>query len=197
MIPGLTAPGGNPFSRLSPFWPVKRQLASIMAHTLAARVAVGAAERRRTTTTTMTSITRPAAETSRTTVAGTTIDGGAAGSADWDVAVKELERAVAAYDALPYFEPEHWYLPLRHCLGEALLRRGEHARAADVFRRDLRSEHPRNRWALGGLRRAARGVADAVVGGVDARAAPEAALEAAPIRGGGGGEETACFEIFP
>jgi hypothetical protein len=52
--------------------------------------------------------------------------------------VTELELAVAACDALPYFEPEHWYLPLRHCLGEALLRAGEPARAAAAFRRDLR-----------------------------------------------------------
>ena len=29
------------------------------------------------------------------------------------------------------------------------------------------------------------------------RAAPDAALEMAPIRGGGGGVETACFEVFP
>jgi hypothetical protein len=45
------------------------------------------------------------------------------------------------------------------------------------------------------LRRAAGAVADAA--GADARAAPEAALEAVPIRGGGGGVETACFEVFP
>lgn len=58
-----------------------------------------------------------------------------------------------------------------------------------------REGHPRNRWALGGLRRAAGEMAKAA--GVDARAAPEAALEAAPIRGGGGGVETACYEVFP
>lgn len=58
-----------------------------------------------------------------------------------------------------------------------------------------RDGHPRNRWALGGLRRATEAVANAA--GVDARAAPDSALEAAPVGGGGGGEETACFEVYP
>jgi len=42
--------------------------------------------------------------------------------ADWSGAVRELEAAVAAYDLLPYIEPEHWYLPLRHCLAGAYTR---------------------------------------------------------------------------
>jgi hypothetical protein len=35
VIPGLSARGGAPFSKASPFCHVKRQLAGIMAHTLA------------------------------------------------------------------------------------------------------------------------------------------------------------------
>jgi hypothetical protein len=78
--------------------------------------------------------------TGTTGTAGTAGAVGATGGSarDWSGAVTELELAVAACDALPYFEPEHWYLPLRHCLGEALLRAGEPARAAAAFRRDLR-----------------------------------------------------------
>ena len=91
-----------------------------------------------------------------------------------NLAVKYLKLAVAEYDALPYFEPEHWYLPPRHCLGEALLRRGEYADAASVFREDLTSAHPRNPWALKGLRRASKVNSDED-----------------EIEGG-----TACFEVF-
>ena len=93
--------------------------------------------------------------------------------------VKELKSAVAEYDALPYFEPEHWYLPPRHCLGEALLRRGESAEAARVFREDLRFAHPSNRWALEGLRRA------------------EGRGRGQDGAGVTSGETTACHEVFP
>ena len=158
VVPGLTARGGNPFARSSPFWPAKQRLAAIMAHTLAARVAL--------------------------THSGSTQSGPrTVGSRDWRGAVNELELAVAVYDELPYFEPEHWYLPVRHCLGEALLRSGNPSRAAEVFRKDLADGHPRNPWALGGLKRA-----EAAMAAEAAKTESSAALEAVEA-------ETACHEI--
>jgi hypothetical protein len=131
-IPGLSTRGSNPFARTSPFWPVKRQLAAIMTHTLAARVAVGTVKRHSTEEASSAIVKTSSGR-------GAQSAGGIAQAArDWGTAVRELELAVAAYDALPYFEPEHWYLPVRHCLGEALLQGGEPARAVEEFQRDLR-----------------------------------------------------------
>ena len=39
-----------------------------------------------------------------------------------DMAKYHLQTAAKAYDQLPYFEPEHHYLPPRQCLGEFFLR---------------------------------------------------------------------------
>lgn len=62
-----------------------------------------------------------------------------------------LEQAVALDDALPYDEPWGWLVPVRHALGALLLEQGERERAAVVYHADLK-RHPRNLWALTGLR---------------------------------------------
>ena len=66
-----------------------------------------------------------------------------------------LQTAVKMYDKLPYFEPEHHYLPARQCLGEFYLRTGDWAGAFKQFARDLDEDHPQNPWSLRGLERAA------------------------------------------
>ena len=65
-----------------------------------------------------------------------------------------LQTAVKMYDKLPYFEPEHHYLPARQCLGEFYLRTGDFAGAYKQFARDLDDDHPQNPWSLRGLERA-------------------------------------------
>jgi tetratricopeptide (TPR) repeat protein len=84
-------------------------------------------------------------------------------------AVTLLEAAAATQDSFQYMEPEHFYTPIRHCLGAALLatsaasggggssdssqqeQRELLLQAERVFKRDL-LEHPRNVWALTGLK---------------------------------------------
>lgn len=81
--------------------------------------------------------------------------------------IAELERAVAAEDALPYMEPAYWPIPTRPTLAAALLRTGEAAKAETIFREDLK-RWPRNGYSLFGLEQALRAqgqtqAADAVV----------------------------------
>ena len=78
----------------------------------------------------------------------------------WVRAAGYLESAVAAQDALPFMEPEHFYLPTRLCLGEALVARGGARARASVFEEDLGAWHPGNPWAMGGVRRAREGAVD-------------------------------------
>ncbi len=68
----------------------------------------------------------------------------------WGQAVSELEKAVAAEDAIPYMEPAFWPVPTRPALGAMLLRANQPAQAAEVFRADL-ARFPRNGWGLQGL----------------------------------------------
>jgi hypothetical protein len=70
--------------------------------------------------------------------------------------IAELERAVAAEDALPYMEPTFWLVPVRPALGAALLSKGDATAAEKVFREDLK-RWPRNGWGLLGLERSLRG----------------------------------------
>lgn len=79
----------------------------------------------------------------------------AAAQGEQAAAIRELEAAVAAEDALPYMEPTFWPLPVRPTLGAALLRAGEAARAEAVFREDL-ARVPRNGWGLLGLEQSLR-----------------------------------------
>lgn len=83
--------------------------------------------------------------------------GGKVAVAQGDAAggVKELERAKALEDAMPYMEPAYWPIPVRPALGAALLAAGDPVRAEAVFREDL-ARWPRNGWGLLGLERSLR-----------------------------------------
>jgi len=61
-----------------------------------------------------------------------------------------LREAVKAEDALRYFEPPAWFLPVRHALGASLMRSGLYEEAEQVYREDLR-RLPENGWSLLGL----------------------------------------------
>jgi len=56
---------------------------------------------------------------------------------DLDGAITAFESAVNKEDALEYMEPPSWSLPMRHYLGDALLKAGRAAEAEQVFREDL------------------------------------------------------------
>lgn len=64
--------------------------------------------------------------------------------------IAKLQEAVRAEDALRYFEPPAWFLPVRHALGAALMRSGRYAEAEQVYREDLK-RLPGNGWSLFGL----------------------------------------------
>jgi tetratricopeptide (TPR) repeat protein len=70
-------------------------------------------------------------------------------------AVEILEKGVELEDGLVYDEPEPLNFSVRHWLGDALLEAGENARAAEVYRAELK-DHPHNGWSLFGLERALR-----------------------------------------
>jgi tetratricopeptide (TPR) repeat protein len=69
--------------------------------------------------------------------------------------VEQLEKAVAAQDAIPYMEPSFWPIPVRPALGAALIEAGNATRAEQVFREDLK-DRPRNGWGLFGLEQSLR-----------------------------------------
>jgi tetratricopeptide (TPR) repeat protein len=69
--------------------------------------------------------------------------------------IAQLERAVAAEDAIPYMEPSYWPIPVRPALGAALLQSGDAAKAEQVFREDVK-RWPRNGWGLQGLEQSLR-----------------------------------------
>jgi tetratricopeptide (TPR) repeat protein len=69
-----------------------------------------------------------------------------------DEAIGILTAAVKIEDGLGYDAPPTWHLPIRHLLGDALLRAGRAAEAERVYRQDL-VRHPENGWALQGLER--------------------------------------------
>jgi len=69
--------------------------------------------------------------------------------------IAALEKAVAMQDSLPYTEPPPWYFPVRHALGDALLRAGRTKDAEAVYRADLEKNRG-NGWALYGLAEALR-----------------------------------------
>jgi len=83
-----------------------------------------------------------------------------------------LRAAVKAEDALRYFEPPAWFLPVRHALGASLMRSGHYAEAEAVYREDLR-RLPENGWSLFGLAESLR-----VRGKMDEAAAVQARFEA-------------------
>jgi tetratricopeptide (TPR) repeat protein len=68
-------------------------------------------------------------------------------------AILFFTQATKNEDALVYTEPRDWLLPSRHYLGNALLKQGKAARAAVVFKEELR-DNPNNHWSLYGLYKA-------------------------------------------
>jgi len=87
---------------------------------------------------------------------------------DLDAGINHFREAATIEDAGLYFEPPKWYYPIRHSLGAALLKAGQHAEAEKVYREDLR-RFPENGWSLLGLAQALR--AQAARGGSAAHAA--------------------------
>lgn len=77
---------------------------------------------------------------------------------NYELAFKNLRRAVELDDALPYDEPPGWIIPARHALGALLLEQGHVEEAMQAYKADLGlddtlprpSQHPNNVWALHG-----------------------------------------------
>lgn len=69
--------------------------------------------------------------------------------------IEQLEKAVAAQDAIPYMEPSYWPISARLPLGAALLQSGDAAKAEQVFREEVK-RWPRNGWGLFGLEQSLR-----------------------------------------
>ncbi|MGZ8366050.1 MAG: tetratricopeptide repeat protein [Nitrospira sp.] len=74
---------------------------------------------------------------------------------DLDVGINHFREAAKLEDGGLYFEPPKWYYPIRHSLGAALVKAGQHAEAEKVYREDLR-RFPENGWSLFGLAQALR-----------------------------------------
>ncbi len=74
---------------------------------------------------------------------------------DLKAGTSHFREAAKIEDAGLYFEPPKWYYPIRHSLGAALLKAGQHAEAEKVYREDLR-RFPENGWSLFGLAQALR-----------------------------------------
>lgn len=69
---------------------------------------------------------------------------------DLDAAISAMEEAVAAQEALNYTEPPYWYYPSKQTLAAMVLRRGDTARAEQLFIESL-AELPNNGWSYVGL----------------------------------------------
>ena len=77
---------------------------------------------------------------------------------DLDLAVALLSPAMELQDSFHYGEPEHFYLPMRQCLGAVLSKQAVlHGHdpalleaAREMYQADL-SAHPNNVWSLQGL----------------------------------------------
>jgi tetratricopeptide (TPR) repeat protein len=65
-------------------------------------------------------------------------------------AIQLFTKAVEADDAVLYYEPPDWDLPVREILGAVLLLNGDNAEAEKVFRAEI-AKHQRNGRALYGL----------------------------------------------
>ena len=79
----------------------------------------------------------------------------AAARKDYKAAIGALEQAVAAEDAIAYYEPPVWHQPARPTLGAVQIAAGDAAGAEKTYRQDLE----RNResgWSLFGLGQALR-----------------------------------------
>ena len=76
-------------------------------------------------------------------------------SPELELALASLRAAERMYDGLPYFEPEHFHLPVVNCLADVLLGLGELDEAMALYEKDY-LEHPGNGWSLLGAGRVAR-----------------------------------------
>ncbi|MGH7470683.1 MAG: hypothetical protein ACRENP_22270 [Longimicrobiales bacterium] len=65
-------------------------------------------------------------------------------------AEQHFRTAMGLEDSMNYIEPPDWYYPIRHSLGEVLLRAGKAAQAEALYREDLK-RFPENGWSLHGL----------------------------------------------
>ncbi|MGE0643962.1 MAG: tetratricopeptide repeat protein [Nitrospira sp.] len=74
---------------------------------------------------------------------------------DFNTGITHFREAAKIEDGGLYFEPPKWYYPIRHSLGAALVKVGQHAEAEKVYREDLR-RFPENGWSLFGLAQALR-----------------------------------------
>jgi tetratricopeptide (TPR) repeat protein len=72
------------------------------------------------------------------------------------MAVEAFNKAVDAYDKLPYSEPETLPFSPRHWLGSVLLEMKEYNKAEKVYREQL-EHHPNNGWSLYGLMQSMEG----------------------------------------
>jgi tetratricopeptide (TPR) repeat protein len=79
----------------------------------------------------------------------------AARRGQYEQAIELLEAAAKLEDALRYYEPPLWHIPVRHSLGAVLLQAGRPAEAEKAYRIDL-MQHPHNGWALFGLKQSLR-----------------------------------------
>ena len=68
----------------------------------------------------------------------------------FEASIKNLKKAVALQDDLPYTEPPFWYYPTRQSLGRVLIEAGKLEEAEAVFKKDL-EDYPRNGWSMFGL----------------------------------------------
>lgn len=69
---------------------------------------------------------------------------------DLTTAIQLLKTAVEMEDGMLYNEPKDWLLPVRHYLGNTLIKAGQYAGAEKVYLEDLLI-NPNNAWALTGL----------------------------------------------
>ena len=70
-------------------------------------------------------------------------------------AILLMEESIRQHIPIPYMEPEHWYLPLKQCLGKLLLDDKQYTKAIRVYLEDL-EDHPLNAWSYLGLAQAYR-----------------------------------------
>ena len=69
---------------------------------------------------------------------------------DYESSINSFQKGVDIEDQNNYTEPPDWAQPMRHYLGDALLKSGKYKKAEAVFRKDLRWNQ-NNGWSLYGL----------------------------------------------
>lgn len=75
---------------------------------------------------------------------------------EYDMAIAQLDKAIAIETALNYNEPPDWFFSVRHSKGHWLNEAGRFAEAEIVYNEDLVS-FPENGWALKGLYNSLKG----------------------------------------